>query len=423
MNKFTMKKYIFLILSLTFLLTSHTAWTNPIHDTVVMGPGYESDVFYSMQQGVIKVEPRNNWDLGFYTNRWSAGIIINEGTGVQLFTYPHGDTTAWDSMDFTDMDEWQPMHNSDTIWEDGAFSYHALGHPDYGWGIYNMITHDVVGDSLFVLQLANGSFKKLWMQQKNSTLNIFYFKYADLDGNNEVEAVLDVTPYQDNRMFIYYDLQMQQVVDREPDINEWDLMWSRYAAIVYDLEGNPSYYIVVGVLSNLEVGVSKFYPVAPDFNEWFTKDFEEYMTPIGHDWKEFDMNQFAYVIPDSLAYFVRSRQGDVYKLEFEYFSGTATGQTGLVKELISMSDVKELSHSSVIRIYPNPATDHVLIDLSQVESPAMLRIYELSGKLVDQQYLTTAVSFNLPLNGFTKGMYIIEIESDTMLERQKLLIR
>jgi len=113
----------------------------------------------------------------------------------------------------------------------------------------------------------------------------------------------------------------------------------------------------------------------------------------------------------------------VYKLEFEYFSGTATGQTGLVKELISMSDVKELSHSSVIRIYPNPATDHVLIDLSQVESPAMLRIYELSGKLVDQQYLTTAVSFNLPLNGFTKGMYIIEIESDTMLERQKLLIR
>lgn len=418
-----MKKNISILFTLILMAFGQHIFANPTHDTITMGPGYADDVFYSLSNGVIKTETRANWDLGFYTNRWSAGIIINEGIGVQLYTYPNGDTTSWSSIDSTGMSFWTPMHNSDTIWEDGAFNRHALGHPDYGWGVYNMISHDVVGDSIYIIKLANGQAKKLWIQRKNSVTNTFYFKYADLDGGNEINEVLDVTPYQDNRMFIYYNIQMQLVVDREPDINDWDLQWSRYAGIVYDLNGDPSYYVVVGVLSNLDVSVSKHHPVAPGFENWYDKPFDDYKTPIGHNWKEFNMSQFQWVIEDSLVYFINDRQGDIYKLTFDYFSGTGSGKTGLVKKLLSLVDQTELSAATGFQIYPNPATEKINFNLDGLDQAANLRIYDVSGRLVHELHIQQSQTFSLDLHSYQKGIYIAELEVNSKIERQKFIIR
>lgn len=418
-----MKNIGYLLFTLYLVAFGQRLFANPVHDTVNMGAGYANDVFYSLANGVVKTESRANWDLAFYTNRWSAGIIINEGTGVQLYTYPHGDTTSWNAIDSTGMTFWPSMHNSDTIWEDGAFNRNASGHPDYGWGVYNMISHDVVGDSIYILKLANGQAKKLWIQRKKSVTNTFYFKYADLDGNNEVTEILDATPYQDTRMFIYYNLQMQLVVDREPDINDWDLQWSRYAGIVFDLNGDPSYYIVVGVLSNLEVGVSKHQPVVPEFENWYDKPFEEHKTPVGHDWKEFNMSQFQWIIQDSLAYFVRDRHGDIYKLTFDYFSGTGTGRTGLVKKLLSLVDQPEIAAYETMKVYPNPATDFIYIEGGSAEAPSFVRIFELSGKLTEQFEIRSGEQRRLAVDHYKKGVYVLEIATGNGVERQKIVVK
>lgn len=418
-----MKKNVLILFTLLLMAFGPRIIADPTHDTVSMGPGYVNDVFYSLSNGLVKTETRANWDLGFYTNRWSAGIIINEGTGVQLYTYPHGDTNSWNNIDSTGMSLWTSMHNSDTIWEDGAFNRHALGHPDYGWGVYNMISHDVVGDSIYIIKLADGQSKKLWIQRKNSVANTFYFKYADLDGGNEINQVLDVTPYQDNRMFIYYNMQTQLVVDREPDINDWDLQWSRYAGIVYDLNGDPSYYIVMGVLSNLDVSVSKHHPVDPAAENWYDKPFEDFKTPIGHNWKEFDMSQFQWVIEDSLVYFINDRQGNIYKLSFDYFSGMGGGKTGLIKKLLSLVDQTELSAEAGLLIYPNPATEKINFELAGHDKAAKLRIYDVSGRMVHQEQIQQGQTFSLELHSYHKGIYIAELELNSKIERQKFIIR
>lgn len=416
-----MKKYYILILML--LSFGALSFADAVSDTVAMGNNYESDVYYSLKNGTVKTVSRDNWDIGFYTNRWSAGILINDGIGVELFTYPHGDTAAWNAVDTLGFANWIPMYNSDTIWEDGAFSRNALGHPDYGWGIYNMITHNVVGDSLFVVKLANGSFKKLWIELKNSTLNSFSFKYANLDGSDEVVEEIDVTPYQDNRLFIYYNMRSQSLIDREPDINEWDLLWSRYASIVFDNEGNPSYYIVVGVLNNLDVGTVKYHPVEADFTDWFNQEFEYHKTSIGHDWKEFSMSEFAWTIQDSTTYFVKDRVGDVYKLDFDYFSGTASGETGLRKQLISYADLTEIRKEQRAVIYPNPGKGQIHIGLENPEDLKAIHIFDMSGRqvMVKEFYNSNSLSFSA--TSLTDGVYIIEIVLKNTIERQKLIIR
>lgn len=407
-----------------FVVYASFSKANPVRDTVTMGPGYANDVFYSMSQGVVKAEPRNNWDIAFYTTRWSAGIIINDGTGVQLFTYPGGDTTAWASMDTTGMNSWKRLYNSDQSWEEGAFNRNSSGHPDYGWGVYNMITHDVVGDSLYVLRLANGSLKKIWIQKKRSITNTYTFKYANINGTNEVTEVVDVTPYQANRMFLYYSIVNQTIVDREPDINAWDLMWNRYITTVYDNNGVATNYLVVGVTNNLLVGANRFHPVAPGFSNWHEQPFSQTKSPIGHDWKEFNMAQFQWVLQDSLVYFVKNRGGNIYKLSFDYFSGTGSGKTGLIKTLISLVGKPEInSESATIAVYPNPASHWAEASFQDGSEIRSYKLFDANGRLVMEQQGLSEQKLRLNTSALKSGLYFISIQSDKQLSNSRLMIK
>ena len=55
------------------------------------------------------------------------------------------------------------MYNSEISWYDGAFENNSLGPPDYGWGVYNMINHNVTGDSLYIIKTIS-NWKKIWIQ-------------------------------------------------------------------------------------------------------------------------------------------------------------------------------------------------------------------------------------------------------------------
>lgn len=397
---------------------------NPVHDTVTMGPGYANDVFYSMSQGVVKTESRNNWDIAFYTTRWSAGIIINDGTGVQLYTYPSGDTTAWASLDTAGMAGWKRLYNSDLSWEEGAFNRNSSGHPDYGWGVYNMITHDVVGDSLYVLRLANGSLRKIWIQKKRSITNTYHFKYANINGSNEVSEVINVSPFQSNRMFLYYSIVNQTIVDREPDIDTWDLMWNRYITTINDNNGVATNYLVVGVTNNLQVGANRFHPVAPGFSNWHEQAFSETKAPIGHDWKEFNMAQFQWILQDSLVYFVKNRSGNIYKLTFDYFSGTGTGKTGLVKSLVSLVGNPEMeAQTASVKLFPNPATDRVEAAFNSGNEIRSFRLFDAQGRTIMEGMGLSDKKLLLDTSSLRNGMYILSIQGDNQNATSRLLIK
>ena len=83
------------------------------------------------------------------------------------------------------------MYNDPNDWENGAFSRNAKGGLDFGWGVYNTTNHHITGDSLFVIQLRDGSLRKLWIQVKMAAEDIYYFRYAKIDGSEEQNITLD----------------------------------------------------------------------------------------------------------------------------------------------------------------------------------------------------------------------------------------
>ena len=323
-----MKNLIYLLLA-AFIVSSceKTPEEEPplnYADSILMGAGYENEVFYSLKNGVVKTSPRSAWDLAFSTNPMSSTILINEGYGVELYTYPLGDKDDWDNVDVTDIDNWSAMYNSDTSWYYGAFDRNDLGHPDYGWGIYSMTTHDVMGDSLFVVKLSDGTLQKLFVEQRAAMTNSFTIKYGDIDQAGTTTQV-PCGDYTDKN-FIYFSLTSGEVVDVEPASDSWDLLFTKY----WD-ESIP--YNVTGVLTNMEVETGEVRGTDPSLAEPADAEFSTHISVIGSDWKSFDMGTYTYVIEPDLCYFVKSGE-ETYKITFTGTDGSTSGKVVFDKELV-----------------------------------------------------------------------------------------
>ena len=386
-------------------------------DSITMGADYAHDIFYSFENGEVKSEPRANWDLAFQTASFSSSILINDGSGAVLKTYPDGDTSDWNSLDTAGYSQWPAMYNHENDWQESAFERFAGEHPDYGWGKYNMNTHDVIGDSLYVLKTSNGSFKKVWIEKKVSTENTYYFRYADLDGSNEQNVELNINPYTDKN-FVYYSLANDQVVDREPASDSWDILFTRYIAM---LQGATP-YPVTGVQSNFNTGVAEYTSVDPDFEQWNMEDLDTSRSVIGHDWKEFDMSNFTYIVDDSTLFFTTSQSGAIYKLRFTKFEGSSTGKAVFEVEEVSTADIEDVSgKKDGVKVYPNPARQNLKLR-GLLDGKTKARLYDLTGKLILEQNLNGKQA-QIPVSNIREGLYMLNIVQDNNIISRKVMIR
>lgn len=290
-----------------------------------MGAGYQTDVYYSFANGVVKTEPRLNWDIAFQSSPRNSSIITNGGADVKLYTYPYAKINGWDDVDISDLSNWKPMYNSDTSWIYSAFEQHALGHPDYGWGVYNTTTHDIVGDSIFVIQLTDKTWRKLKIEKKLSVKNKYLFTYANIDGSNEVKDSIDLNNYLD-RNFGYYSLVDSKALDREPISVSWDVLFTKYIEMVPTNEGGFSPYAVVGVLQNMAVKAAQINNKDANNQSYNANDFKTDIHTIGSDWKSFDMNSYTYNLVKDTSYFVKTKENKIYHIVFTGFEGSQTGK-------------------------------------------------------------------------------------------------
>jgi hypothetical protein len=390
-------------------------------DSISLGATYSNDIYYSFENGVIASPVRATWDIGFRTTVWTASIITNGGSGVNLYTYPNSDTAGWNSVDTSGISIWPLLYDDETDWEYGAFCRNSFGHPDYGWGKYNPINHDVVGDSIYILKTLTGSYLKIWILRKNSIANTYYLRYAELDGSNQKEVTLDINPYR-SKNFVYYNLTSGELLDREPDTAAWDVLFTKYMG----LQTNGTYYPVVGVLNNVKVYAKEFYPVLPDFIDWTSTPLDSTKSPIGWEWKSFDMNN-GWTIADSTAFFIHTWDRDIYKLVFTKFGGSSSGKIVFESSLQSTSSIiNPVNENTSVNIYPNPVTDHFTVNFNDdVTGYAQISIFDITGKLIFQQEQTVennAVSIILRDSGLHNGLYVLKIMAGDEVYSSRFMI-
>lgn len=409
-----MKTYTLAMILLTisfagFNAASHASGNFNGPDSLTLGPGYANDVYFSFENGVVAEVPRANWDIAFHTTVWTATIITNGGSGVNLYVYPNADTAAWATADTAGMASWPVLYDNELSREDGAFNRNSPGHPDYGWGKYNMISHDVVGDSIYIIKTMSGNYKKLWILRKNSIANTYYLRYANLDGSDEQNVELAINPYR-HMNFVHYNLSTGTLLEREPDTASWDILFTKYMAI----QPNGTPYSVVGVLNNFKVYASEFYPVGPDFMDWTSQPMDSTLSPIGWEWKSFDMGTVTWTVADSTAFFVQARNKDIWKLVFTRFDGSSSGKIVFDRMAVSPSGIFDpVRATEEVRIYPNPVTDRMNLEFGQERSgSAVVQIFDLTGRLAyttGAEIVKGALTIELNDVRLNSGLHVMKI--------------
>ncbi|MEZ7940577.1 MAG: T9SS type A sorting domain-containing protein, partial [Flavobacteriales bacterium] len=82
--------------------------------------------------------------------------------------------------------------------------------------------------------------------------------------------------------------------------------------------------------------------------------------------------------------------------------------------------VDELSSESVL-IYPNPATNHITVDLNGLEEPnGVLKIYDLSGRLGLEKLANSVATIDVSY--LVKGVYTLEVSTSDKVLRSHIVI-
>ena len=383
---------------------------------VVTGAGYANDVYYSLENGTLTTVDRANWDIAFVTQQMSVSVLANNGSGVELYTYPDGDIDDWATVDTAGMD-WTPMYNSIETWDMGAFNANTIPGDDfdYGWGRYNMTTHNITGDSIFIIRTLADSVKKVAIVQKSAMANTWEFKYANLDGSDEQIVPLNAGTYVD-KYFIHYSIDSTKFVDREPAMEDWDMLFTKY----YDY---TIPYSVTGVLINdnhvMAQEVRESGMDQSTHQSYVDTSFTSDISTIGSDWKTFDMGSFTYILNDTVVYYLKTDDGDTltnsayYKIYFTGFTGSSEGKYTFMQERLTFVSAEEHEIQNLLQVYPNPAADRINVVFDFV-GRSDIDIIDMTGRLVHTtQYDASGfTNLSLDVSSLNTGVFFIRVSAE-----------
>lgn len=420
------------LLSCAFIASTASLSAQMVDDTVTINAGYTHQTWYSLESGTLDSRAKTEWDIACEITGITSSIRINGVNGNNLYVYPLGDTGSWNSIDTTGMGGWSQSFNSDTSWAYGAFNVNVDSSDpfDLGWGVYNVQTHHVTGDSIYILN-HGGAYKKLWIVSLAS--GTYTFRIADLDGSNEIERILAKGDFPDKN-FGYYSIDADQNLNREPIAYNWDMLFTQYPALIPGFGSYPS----TGILLNKSVQAAKVYPVndVETFEDYSGASFSTEMNSIGYQWKSYNFGTNGWDIADSTVYFVKDKNTNIWKVVMRDFGGSADGNYMFSKEMIGSAPVDttdttvgiDVVHTEAfINIYPNPAIDQtvtLVYDLGQADA-AEMTLVNMNGTLVSQRALHGAglrTEF-IDLNGLSSGIYLVNVRNAGSVTTTRLIVQ
>jgi hypothetical protein len=370
--------------------------------------------------------------LAFQTGQ-RAGVLVNGQKGMKIWVIPGSNENSFNnSVDTTGMSAtWETAINSEESWHIGAFNLGKDGFitgGDFGWGYYDLSTHYIVGDKVFIVKVANNSYKKFMIE--TLATGEYSIKYANLNGTDETIAVIKKKDYV-GQNYAYFNFSTNSTKSREPMSLEWDLVFGKYESMI------PTPYPVTGVRSNFSIRVAELKDVNPITVQPPAANDEKYsevITTIGYDWKEFEMATNEYTIPTDLAYFVYRHMEEapeliVYKIVFTEFSGSAEG---IIKfnhtpfGITSVEDFPGLSfgiHPNVIG--QNESVNFVMNYDNMLEN-INVKIVSMDGREVMSKQFTSESglnAFDLGAINAPSGMYFVAVTIGNKIYHDKIIVR
>jgi hypothetical protein len=420
------------VLTMGIVAQAQQAW---MIDSVSIGANAQ-DEYYSLKNGSQRIENSKNWHLGFTLSPIgdSAAVWANHQSGnafTKVFNI-HKDSTQWNTVTLADTAAANLCFNNDQGWYQGAFNDVPSSDPyNFGWGYYDAVSHNIVGDSIFIVR-ANGVYYKLIIEQlQAATAPVTWtFSYENLSTPAAaVQKTIVKSPKYDNNLFAYFNFATESDTNREPAIANWDFVINRYTTNSVG-SGQGTNNNLVGVLTNKGVLVTKAKPVDVDtaYNNYltYTTSMSKVISVIGWDWKTLVSvaPPFLYDVPDSTSYFMKDKGGDLWQMQpLAYSAGKMIFRKRMLFPL-AVTNVN--SNIQAMNVYPNPAHQnmHVLLDVKNA-SKVQVMIIDFTGKIVSSFSSSINSGLNaldIPCNHLHNGNYVLSIKGENMNITEKVTI-
>jgi len=431
------KSYTLFLKSLILVFVLNLNFSNLSAETIqIGGTATAKDVWYSMSKGKVGEAVASNWDLAFGTNDRTSEIYTNDAKGIELYFVGEDFNETPDS---NDKSKWVRYINSEKTWLLGSFNQKIdKTNPfDFGWGKYNIATHNVLGHSVFVLKLANGSYKKVFIDILDGKLKKYTFLSADLDGSNAKSIDVDYSAATSKN--VYYNFETDVVIEREPKTTEtWELLFGRYTTLIQGI-----YYPVTGVRTSpnvLSLRVEMDNDIDPNIDNLTATEYsalEENITSIGYDWKTFANGMFSYA--KKRVHFVQRYKvvsgknvpdGDIYQIYFSKYTGGAVGEMEFTTLNLSISSV-ENGGGNTINLYPSEINSGESLNLvfsNSVDNNYDINLIDVMGnQIYSSNFVANTGLNNFQLtsnitNNLAKGIYFINVKSNNQVTTLKFVI-
>ncbi|MEN0005293.1 MAG: T9SS type A sorting domain-containing protein [Bacteroidota bacterium] len=410
------------LLTLLFFFTAVSLFAQDFVQ-VSVGPTYSNQTYYTFDGDEVVSVPNTSWDLAFTaTGFQDAGVFYNEATALggstlELYVSP---TTSFDEVVDPNTITTPILFNDEQSWDRGAFN--SIATPgsffDYGWGQYDQMSNSVIGSTIYVLKLRDGSYKKIMVE--SLIITTYNVKIADLDGANEVTLTIDKADHAGADL-VYYSIETNSIVTTVP--NQWDLLFTRYwTRLEDDID-----YSLTGVFSGFGVEVAEARGVTPtdaDLDD-FVGSFTPVLDEIGWDWKMFSFMS-GWSLEGDLSYFVKLADNTVWHILFVDFEGSSTGTSVFQKFNLGMlTSVSDSDFVEEFSVFPNPVINEATVAVTLKEGgPIHLQLTNMLG----QQVWTSGKIdtnggfqvFTLPELNLAAGQYVLSLVKDGEVVSRKI---
>lgn len=414
-----------------------------VSDSVTMNPGYTNDVYYSLQNGTVATPVNTNWHLAFQMTPPSpfgtVTVLANHAqVGVQVYNLHLAASANFSSLAAADTlgktASSMQLYNADTNWNYGAFNRTTdQANPfNYSWGSYDINTHSINGDSVYLLKVGTTSpvaYKLHLIQYRSSPVDsiMWKFRIAKFDGSDDTTIIIRPADYP-NKLFAYYNIDSHTATDREPVKTSWDVMFGRYKGLVTQ-GGQTQMSNLTGVLSNYGVAVADAKNVNPDTATMAGRIFSTHANAIGYDWKVNIPMTGNYTLDSMRTFFIKTANAPVkyYQMQFTGFSAAAGKSIFRKRGIIPNSIGNVRSSVSAYYAAPNPANNSItlMMDATENAGAASIIFADMTGRTVTAQAVNVVAginNFTLQTASYPNGVYIISVKGKSINLSQKITI-
>jgi len=266
---------------------------------VDMGEDYQNQIFFSFASGESVMSSKvNSWDLAF-----EAGP-----DGYHIFMNGAKDLLCYKTQSI----------NANAITES-----HALVVNELEWGFdgpSGLPDSTFIGDwrgknQVYIIKFNDETYKKIVFSSVSDTA--YTITYGDINSQSLTSFKISKNAAFNYSYFSFDNGGMQVFPD--PPKHTWDIVFTRYRHIYYDL--NDLRYVVTGVLLNpyktaaMKDSITAFSNLNFSAASTLTA-MDDRRNVIGFDWKTYNSTSGNYVANPQKCYVVKTQQEQFWKLRF-----------------------------------------------------------------------------------------------------------